>query len=223
MWRSALPCSRYSAGERSQEEERKETRRRGSRSGKREAGSRSTDAWTPVSCLLPPVSYISAPAPAGRRLTGCFFSGGWKKSASTMAAPTAAANGTRNRLLKSTTPPLLKLRHQLRPDEVGHQRAEAENHQVEQPLRAGARVLREELVHEDVDRREEERVADAVEHVDQDDELLVLRQEGEHREPRRMAEDADDHRRAPAELLQRHAEDRASSGFPRSGRCSSPA
>jgi len=61
-----------------------------------------------------------------------------------------------------------------------------------------------EFIDEDVHRREEERVADPVQDVDENDDVLMLRQERKHREARRMAEDADDHRGAPAERLQRH-------------------
>src|SRR5436190_2062478 len=54
---------------------------------------------------------------------------------------------------------------QIRADGVGQQRAEAEDHHVEQSLRAGAGVLRKIRVHENVNRCEEERIADAVENL----------------------------------------------------------
>jgi len=49
-------------------------------------------------------------------------------------------------------------------------------------------------------------VADAVEDLHRDDQSGGLRKKRINREARRVAEDADDHRPAPAELLERHAQ-----------------
>ena len=62
-----------------------------------------------------------------------------------------------------------ELLEQPRTERVRQQRAAAEDHEVEQTLRAAADVLRQVRVDEDVDGREEERVADAVQHVHGDD------------------------------------------------------
>ena len=114
---------------------------------------------------------------------GSAFVGGRKKSARQTAAAKAIAHGTRNKPLKSVMPSLREdFLDQVGADRIRHQRADAEDHDVEQALRAGAGVLREIRVHEDVDRREEERVADAVQHLDQDDESRVIA--GRTRKPR---------------------------------------
>ena len=65
--------------------------------------------------------------------------------------------------------------------EVGHERPDAEDEHVEQPLGAAANVFGEVLVHEDVDGGEEEGVADAVEQ-DHGEHGYLLREEGEDRE-----------------------------------------
>ena len=55
--------------------------------------------------------------------------------------------------------------------------AQAENEEVEEPLSARTNVLREVLIDEDVNRGKEERVADAVQRLNQDDRRGVLRHE----------------------------------------------
>ena len=92
-------------------------------------------------------------------------------------------------------------------DEVARDRADAEDQGVEQALRARADVFGEELVDEDVHRGEEEGVADAVQDVDRDGQGR-LGHEGEHGEPRRVAQDADNHGRPPAERLEDVAQER---------------
>jgi len=103
--------------------------------------------------------------------------------------------------------------HQPRSKNVGHQRTEPEDHQVEQSLSARTHVGGKELIDEDVDGREEERVADAVQHIHENDDGLLLRQEGKHREARRVAENPDDHRGAPAKVLQRYSQDQHGQDF----------
>jgi len=73
---------------------------------------------------------------------------------------------------------------EVRTDRIGGERADAQNHHVEQPLGAGAGVLREMFIHEDIDRGEEKRVADAVQYLDEDDQFLLLRTERINPEPR---------------------------------------
>src|SRR5258708_2214022 len=87
--------------------------------------------------------------------------------------------------------------------------ARSEHQQVEQSLRACANVMRKDRVHEDIEGREEEGVADAVKNLDRDDERLVFRlvEEGEHGEAHRMTEDAENHRPFPADFLEHSAED----------------
>src|SRR5262249_29351052 len=64
--------------------------------------------------------------------------------------------------------PLEDVGAEVRPQDVRREGTEAQDQEVEQALRRGARVLREELVHEDVDGREEEGVRDPVQQVDRD-------------------------------------------------------
>ena len=73
--------------------------------------------------------------------------------------------------------------------------------EVEEALGARTDILREIGVDEDVDRREEERVANAVEDLDQNDRRGALRHERVDGEAGGVAEDAHDHRGAPTELL----------------------
>src|SRR5262249_25483998 len=58
-------------------------------------------------------------------------------------------------------------------DQVRGKRTEAENQRVEQSLGAGADVLGEELVYEDVHRSEEESVANAVDDINHDGRHLL--------------------------------------------------
>ena len=94
-----------------------------------------------------------------------------------------------------------RIADELRSEDIGHQRTQPQDHQIEQALGAGAHVARKEFVDENVDRRKKERVGDPVQQVDEDDELLVLGEEREHGEARRVAENPDDHRGTPTELL----------------------
>ena len=64
----------------------------------------------------------------------------------------------------------------------------AEDEQVEQALSARAHILREGGVDEDIDRRKEERVADAMQQLHGDDGRHAVREEGEHQEARAMAQ-----------------------------------
>src|SRR6266542_1811055 len=57
---------------------------------------------------------------------------------------------------------LERLSHQPWPYDVGHEGTQPENHEVEQALSARAYVLGKELVDEDVDGREKERVGDSI-------------------------------------------------------------
>src|SRR4051812_22418800 len=61
------------------------------------------------------------------------------------------------------------LANQLWPRRVGYEWPKPKNHQVEQSLSAGARILREKFIHENVDGGEKERVADAVENLHEND------------------------------------------------------
>src|SRR5688572_29390632 len=98
------------------------------------------------------------------------------------------------------------LANEFRSHPISDERPEAEDHEVEQTLRAGARVLWKILIHEDVYRGEKEGVTDPVQDLHQNDERWMLREIGIHREARRVTENADDHGRPPPELFESHAE-----------------
>ena len=70
---------------------------------------------------------------------------------------------------------------------IGDDYTDAENHDVEQALRAGAGVLREIFIDENVNRREEERVTNAVQQKDKNDEASCLREKCEYAKARNVA------------------------------------
>src|ERR1043166_8275577 len=69
---------------------------------------------------------------------------------------------------------------QPRTKRIGRQRANPQDHYVEQALRAGPHVFWEILIHKNIDGGEKERVADAMQHLDDDDRGRA-RQERVHR------------------------------------------
>ena len=91
------------------------------------------------------------------------------------------------------------------PQQATHERPEAEDHEIEQPLRARARIARAALVDEDVDRREEERVAHSMDDVDPHHQPQRIA-DREHEEAGRMCQDAERHRPAPSKARQRPSE-----------------
>ena len=94
------------------------------------------------------------------------------------------------------------LGHHRREEVIRGDDADAEDQEIEQPLGAGAHILRECRIDEDVHGCEEEGVADAVQQLDGDDRGDAVGEEGEGQEARGVAEDADDHRGFPAEADQ---------------------
>ena len=96
--------------------------------------------------------------------------GGWKNNASATVAASATPAAIRNRLLKSVTGGAalsgVGVRHR-RANGVGGNDAKAQNHHVEQPLRAGSRVLGKILIDENINCGEEKGVTDAVQRKNQ--------------------------------------------------------
>ncbi len=91
---------------------------------------------------------------------------------------------------------------QIRTDKISDEGTGTQNHHVEQPLSTRPDILREELIHKDVDRRKEEGVADAVNDVDGDDQRLDLRHESKDGEANSMAQNADHHGGPPPQSLE---------------------
>ena len=91
---------------------------------------------------------------------------------------------------------------QPRTNRIGHKSAYTQDHHVEQSLRTGANVLGKILVDEDVNRGEEEGVADAVQYLYEHDERRVLWEERVDRKARSVSQYADNHRGAPTESLE---------------------
>src|SRR5207244_6782493 len=86
------------------------------------------------------------------------------------------------------------------------QHADDEDHKVKQALSAGPRIFRKVYLHENVNGGEEECVADPMQYLNEYDEFLILREESVHSETCRVTQDSEDHRRTPAEPLERRGE-----------------
>lgn len=91
---------------------------------------------------------------------------------------------------------------------AGNHHACAEDQQVRGTLGARSDVGGKHGIDENVNRRKEEGVADAVEHLDGDDETRVARisEQGEHTVADGMAEDADDHGPFPPQFFQNNSQ-----------------
>lgn len=85
-------------------------------------------------------------------------------------------------------------------DPLGGEVSEAKDKEIEQTLGAGADILGECRIDEDIERGEEEGITDAVQNLDNNDDGLVFRQEGKDREPQGVAENAKNHRGLPAQF-----------------------
>ena len=105
------------------------------------------------------------------------------------------------------------LLHEVGANRIRQQCANSENHYVEQTLRACPSILGEVGIHKDINGRKEVRVTNAMENLHQNDEFLVLWEEGVNRKARRVSEDADDHRGPPTQLLQGDAQDEHRENF----------
>jgi hypothetical protein len=93
-----------------------------------------------------------------------------------------------------------------REQEAGHHIADPQDQQVEQALGAGADVLGEHRVDEDIDRGEEEGVADPVQQLHRHDHRDAVGEEGEDRETGGVAQHADDHGDLPSQSRQHAAQ-----------------
>src|SRR5260370_3386796 len=83
------------------------------------------------------------------------------------------------------------------PHKIADERSQAENEEIEQPLGTRARIFREKLIDEYVNRRKKESVTDAMQDVDRHGHP-GHRVQGEDREAHHMSQDTDYHRVATA-------------------------
>ena len=106
-----------------------------------------------------------------------------------MAAASATPHGTRNNCRKSIKSPADKFLRQKGTERIGRHHAQSQDHDVEQALRAGAGVLGKIFIHENIDRGEKERVTNAVQNEDQNDQRRPLREKGENGEAHHMRQE----------------------------------